>query len=581
MDKKKKILISAAIFALSLLSSSVGIKWGTPSRARTELVFKNNANLRDIMPALKESRNEVYSSYGAQRGSELLKLYLPSDGFMEVIWDGKKIKTEKEKLHAMRSVLLQNRFPDEQKTLYALSRIKPGEFKFDPGIYQYGGLYFYFCGIALKICSIAGFCRLSSDSGFYMANPQEASMLYTAVKMTGAVAGALFSSLLFLLGLEFFSFRAGLFAALFSCFLPSISFEAHSFKPFSFFLPFWLASAYFALKSFKESSRFSLFYFLSGVFSGLCAGSMLFGVFSSFSFLAAWLMRPVESGKIRFSVFFYAPAGFLLAFFCVNPYYIISFRDAFNELTHVGGVHGFHASLKHMLHYSFFEAHKILSWPVLLLGLFGFLCGAILKDRRILILAAPLPFFYFYTANAHWDFPHYSMPLVAIFLPLASIAAVKLSERFRIFYLVIFVSLVWNIGNLFYYKKVFADNEKNLLKAGEWISKNIPKGSSIGTSVYPYFGFKSYPPFPIMDYSLKPKADASYYIINDINHVYRSMNLSYRDTRAEDKDMVSKYDLMAVFKREKTWLDRLYSNYLYALFEQEIRVYRKKKLSLP
>lgn len=581
MDKKKKILISAAIFALSLLAASTGIKWGTPSKERTDLVFKNDANLRDILPALKESRNEVYSSYGAQGGSELLKLYLPPDGFAEVTWDGKKIKTEKEKLHAMRSVLLQNRFPDEQKTLYALSRIKPGELKFDPGIYQYGGLYFYSCGLALKICSIAGFCRLSSDSGFYMANPDQASRLYTAVKMAGAVAGALFSSLLFILGLEFFSFKAGLFAALFSCFLPSIAFEAHSFKPFAFFLPFWLASVYFALKSFEESRRFSFFYFLSGVFSGLCAGSMLFGIFSAFSFIAAWFIKPAETGKMRLSVFLYAPAGFLLAFFSVNPYYLLSFKDAFNELTHVGGVHGFHASLKHMLHYSFFEVHKILSWPVLLLGLFGFLHGIILKDRRILILAAPLPFFYFYTANAHWDFPHYSMPLAAILLPLAGIAAAWLGERFRFFYALVFISLVWNAGNLFYYKKVFIDNEKNLIKAGKWISENIPRGSSIGTSVYPYFGFKSYPPFPVMDYSLRPHLDASYYIVNDINHVYRSMNLSYRDTRAEDKDLVLNYDLMAVFKREKTWLDRFYSNYLYALFEQEIRVYRKKKLSLP
>ncbi len=578
MSKKKLTLFSLAVFAVSLFSYTAGISRGMPSKERALLVFKSEDNIRALLPALKESRKDVYESYDLQPGSELLKVYGASSKTREIVWEGKKIKVEDEKLHALRSVLLQNRFPDEQKTLYALSRIKPGEFKFDPGIYQYGGLYFYSCGLAIKLCSLAGICKLSSDPAFYMTDQRQAALLYILPKIAGAAAAALFSVILFIFGLKFFSFEAGLFAALFACCLPSISFESHSFKPFAFFLPFWLASSYFAVKSVKEKENFYSYYFLSGLFSGFSAGSMLFGGFSAFSSLAAWFIRSRQKEKINPLKFFYAPAGFLIAFFIANPYYILSFKAAFYELTHVGGMHGFHLSFSNMLHYSFFEVHKILSWPVIVLAAFGLVFAVLKRDLYIAIACAPLPFFYFYTANAHWDFPHYSMPLVPIALLSAGYGAAELIRRHKFFYLLIALGLLWNAGNLFYYKKVFADNEKNLNEAGRWINSNIPKGSSIAASTYPYFGFKSYPPFSLLDYSIKTAdKNAEYYIVNDINHIYRSMGISYRDEIAENPDLLSgSYQLAASFKRKKNRLDRLYSNWLYVLFEQEIFVYKKK-----
>lgn len=577
MNTKKLVLFSLMIFAVSLALYTVAIDMGMPTRERALLVFKSEDNIKALLPILKESRNEVYKNYDLQSGSELLKLYNSSNKVREVVWEGKKIKVEEEKLHSLRSVLLQNRFPDEQKTLYALSRIKPGELKLDPTIYQYGGLYLYSCGLAIKICSLVGICKLSSDAAFYMTDQRQTALLYTAAKVTGAVAAAFFSVLLFVFGLSFFSFEIGLFSALFACFLPSISFEAHSFKPFAFFLPFWLASSYFAVKSIKDSKHFDFYYFISGIFSGLSAGSMLFGSFSSFSFLAAWFIRSRQHKKSSFLKFLYAPLGFLIAFFLVNPYYILSFKNAFHELTHVGSMHSFQISLSNMLHYSFFELHKILSWPVIIFATVGAFFAIVRRDLYVAIIASPLPFFYFYTANAHWDFPHYSMPLVAVMVFLAGYGAANLINRYKFFYALIFLGLLWNIGNLFYYKKVFVENEKNLNDAGRWINSNIPKGSSIATSVYPYFGFKSYPPFSLLDYSIKVlDNNADYYIVNDINHAYRSMKISYRDEKAVNCELsLSNYQLIASFKRKKNWLDRFYSNWLYVLFEQEISIYKR------
>ncbi len=579
MKIKKIQIISIAlfIFLLSLFFNMWGISGGTPSEKRTELVFENYENVKDLIEPLKKSREDVYESYSKKSGSQLLKLYSPSEGRVDIVVNRKKISIEKEKLHSLRSALLQDRFPDEQKTFYAISRIKPNQFKFDPGVYQYGGIYFYSCGLAIKFCEILGICKITSDTSFYMLNPRHASMLYTSAKTAGAIAAAVFCVILFLTCLEFFSFSSAIFSALFACVLPSIQFESHSLKPFSFFLPFFMTSVYFALKSLKNKERFNSFYFLSGIFSGLSAGSMLFGGFSSFSFLAAFVFRAREKGQYFNKYFFIAPVGFVIGFFISNPYYLISFKDALNELLTVSSAHNFYISFPNMIHFALFEAHKILSWPVYLLGLVGIFFAFYFKDQRAITISMPFLVYFFYTSNAHWDFPHYSMPLVPAILTLSGWSMSLLIEKRRIFYLLFILFFVWNIGNSLYYKKVFSDNEKNLFEAGEWINKNIPFNSSIGSSVYPYFGFKSYPPFSILNYHVSVDSKEKYYIVNDINHIYKCMDLSYRDKRAQDTDFFKGYELVAKFSRKKTFLDRLYSNYLYILFEQEISIYKNNK----
>jgi len=545
-----------------------------PNEKRVFGVFKNEKNLNAALAPMLKAREEVYSDYSSKEGSELLKLYKKNSGQTQFIWDGKPIKTETQKLHSMRSVLLQNRFPDEQKTLYAISRIKPAQFKFDPGIYQYGGIYFYSCGAFIKLCSVVGLCELKSDTGFYMKDPRQTALLYAAGKFAGAFAAALFCVILLKLGTEFFSFRAGLFSAFFAASLPSLAFESHSLKPYSFFLPFWAACLYFALKAFKEREKFAFFYFLSGLFSGLCGGAMLLGSFCSFSFLAAYFFYAREN-SFSLKLFFLAPLGFLLGFFAGNPYYLLSFKAALAELAYVKGMHSFHFSLSNMLHFSFLELPKIASWPVLALAFFSVYFAFKQINKFLAIVFAPFAVYFVYTSNAHWDFPHYSMPLLPALLISSGFAVEKLSSYFPKTSAFFIFCILFNAGNLLHDKKIFLENEENLNEAGLWISENIPAGSKISFDSYPYFGFKSYPPFPVADYKIVKEKEGDYYILNEIDKVYHSMNISYGDSAAKTIGSSKEYVLLKEFSRKKTFLDKIYPNHRYSLFEQRIAIYKK------
>ncbi|NLI09591.1 MAG: hypothetical protein GX447_02390 [Elusimicrobia bacterium] len=574
MNYKIKISISVFIFVFSVFLNSLYLTKGMPSSQRASLVFKNKQNLKDALPYLIKAREDVYSDYSSKSGSELLKLYKEDSKEAFLKWDGKIIKTEKKKLHALRSVLLQNRFPDEQKILYAVSKIKPAEFKFDPGVYQYGGIYFYSCGALIKACSVLGICKLG-DSSFYMENHEQAALLYSAGKFTGVLSAAFFAVILFFIGTDFFSFKAGLFSALFAATLPSIAFEAHALKPYAFFLPFWGLCVYYSLKSIKFKEKFNRFYFLSGLYAGLAGGSMLLASFCVFSFLTAYFFYAKEN-KINLKVFLLGPFAFISGFFLANPYYIFSFKNAFGEIVYVKGAHNLVFSLSHMIRFALFELNKILSWPVYLLFAGAVILGFKEKNKFLIVSSSPFFFYFIYTSNAHWDFPHYSMPLAAAALPAAGFFAERMISYSKKAYLILSFAVLFNLGNTLYDRKIFLENEENLNKAGKWITENIPKGAKVAFDTYPYFGFKSYPPFPLPDYRIKEKNDGDYYVLNDINQYYGCMDLSYRDGMSESADFDKKYVLIADFYRKKTFWDKIYPNHRYVLFEQRIAVYKKK-----
>lgn len=573
--QKSHIMVVLFLTFLSLYLNIANVTIGLPSIEFINLIVDEEKNR--LYPLMKELREEVYSDYAKQTKIELLKCYIPKDRKFRIEINDKEKIIEENKIHVIRSAFLQSRWPDEQKTLISISNIKK---ELNPRIFHYGGFYIFSCGIALKISEIIGLIKIASDVEYYFKNIKDVQKLYAIPKILGGILAAISVPLVFLIGYRFFSLNAGLIAASFMAVVPSLSVEAHALKPFAFFIPFFLLSLYFSLDIMKDGGHEKKKFFLAGVFSGLSAGTMIFSGISLLFPVAACVWKKKERNNLKNAIVHltYTGVGFILSFLITNPFYIFAFKEVFAQIRHLYSIHSFHLNFFQMLHYSIYEFHKLCGFPIYILTVSGLIFFVLKKKKEYLvILSVFLPFF-IYTSNAHWDAPHYSMLLVPLSVLISAefIRWMKDRMKLKFFYsFLILFTFIFTLGNSVYYHMVLRSNYKNLIETGKWINENISPGTSLGTSTYPHFGFKSYPPFRILNYSVNKNESPDYFIINDVNYKLKSMNVSYRDPLADEFLYKKNYKLIKNFTRQKNFLDKFYKNYLYIVFEQEFKIYSK------
>ena len=560
------MLLISLFTALSLFLSFWGVNAGLPSNETAALIFPDRSVLRDLGGVLKSTREEVYSDYRKQTGIELLKTYEPDDDTVTAVVSGRPASIQKKKLHSMRSGLLQSRFPDEQKSIMALSNIKPAVFDFNPNIFQYGGLYFYSVGAALKASELAGIAKITSDVEYYFNNQDKAAMLYIVPKCLGGILAAAAVPLIYILGGLISGKRAGIFAAFMLAALPSVAAESHSFKPYSFFLPFMTASLIFSFKACSRPGRLN--FFLSGVFAGLSAGALIISGTALISSIAAYFFSLKKNDKNPAGILFIF-AGFAAAFIAVNPYWLLSFSEVKNEFSHLTRQAPFIFSPARMFHHFFFELHKITGWGVYMLFAGGLLLALKKRSAKDWILLSGLLPFYIYTANTHWASPHYAMPLIPFAVLLAARFALWLGDtvKWKPIYLSLLVFVgFYTIGNSVYYDLLLT-KDKHLLEAGSWINKNIPRNAELGASIYPLFGYQGYPPFNVLSYNINQSRDPEYFISLGKDDPFISGGRS----------AVENYSPLVKFSRKKTFLDKLYSNHLFYYWDLDVTVYSKNK----
>lgn len=86
---------------------------------------------------------------------------------------------------------LYSRQPDEVITFMALQRMNPRRLDFDPKLYQYGGGYIYLIGAVVGLTSLLGLTHLTSDTGVYLAEPEQFARFYVAARFVSLFFGAL------------------------------------------------------------------------------------------------------------------------------------------------------------------------------------------------------------------------------------------------------------------------------------------------------------------------------------------------------------------------------------------------------
>ncbi|MBI4719130.1 MAG: glycosyltransferase family 39 protein [Planctomycetes bacterium] len=138
--------------------------------------------------------------------------------------------------------------PDEMITMMALARMRPGQWDFDPRLYQYGGLFLYPVAALIRLCGAMGLIDVRSDVVFYLDHPEEFAKFYVVARAYSAAWGAVGLLLVFAITRRLGGQAAGLLAATLFAFLPVVVCMAHEGKPHLPGATLMLAAVWFAMR---------------------------------------------------------------------------------------------------------------------------------------------------------------------------------------------------------------------------------------------------------------------------------------------------------------------------------------------
>jgi len=123
---------------------------------------------------------------------------------------------------------LYSRQPDEMITFRALySARRDG----DPRLYQYGGLFIYPVGAALRVASAVGLVVLKDDLAFYLDHPAAFGRFYVVARLVVLGYGLAGVALCYALGRRFAGDLAGVIAAILFVLMPITVNMVHEAKP--------------------------------------------------------------------------------------------------------------------------------------------------------------------------------------------------------------------------------------------------------------------------------------------------------------------------------------------------------------
>lgn len=554
--------------ALTLFLSLWNVTAGMPSAAQAALVCPDAKTLAGLAPVMMALREEVYEHYTTLPGNDIRKFYRPTTDRVAVTLNGAPAQAEKWKLHALRSALLQMRYPDEPKTWASLARLKPGQGEFNTHLYHYGGLYVYSCGAAVKAASMLHFFPLAS-TGHYLTHPEDARRMYITPRLWAALVTVFAIPLIFLCGRRLYGHNAGIAAAVLLAVLPAVSVESHYFKPYAFSLAFVLATLYFSLR-FLESDR-PADLLLSSVFAGLSAGALLMNGAFLFCPAAALLLSGRRNAGARAALLLGVVLGFAAAFIVSNPHWLMAPKEAFSELTTQQSDIPFRFGLSRLAHHFFLEFYKLFSLPLYCLAAAGLLYSLLRPGKAELVMLAAFVPYYLYIANQFPLSPHYAVPLIPFAVLMASRLAAALSRKTVLRPVVpaaLALVAAFALADAVYYDLYIGASQKNLLAAGAWINKTIPAGETIGTSRPLHFSYGGFPPFSLLDYRVNETENSRYVIIIDND-----------DPLPRSPEFARNYRPEKTFRADVPVLGRVFKNDLYFMWDHDIRIFKQSEVT--
>jgi len=269
------VLLAIGVLAYLVLP---GLQWGLPSKERNSLTLGEDPSAwraPQIPTGEKESPWENY----------------PND------LNGGRRRTGSQPRSAFNPV--RSYHPDEYVFFKSLSGMRPSELRFFPGFFGWPALQIYVVGAALKVSSWLGLATLVPDMDFYFKKPEEMARLYeigrgvTFLFAVGCIlviwraAGRLFGA------------AAGDAAALLLAATPLFSMNAR-YLTADVPMLFWISLVLlFSTHIFSGGGR--RWYVLSGIALGFAAATRYQGAAAAFFVAAAHWMRPADAQASAFA----------------------------------------------------------------------------------------------------------------------------------------------------------------------------------------------------------------------------------------------------------------------------------------
>jgi hypothetical protein len=308
-ETKRTTLILSGLLALACGLFLTGIQWGLPSHASDPFLFGNRTpwtgeQILSLAPGWADDAN---------RGADVAAHPL-ADRDKPIIVN----QTDSQRAAIIRRYRLYSDQPDEMITLRALAQMNPGKLRFDPKLYQYGGLWVYPIAAILKGLTPFRLVHLTSDLAFYLDHPEAFGRLYVVMRLYSAAWGIVGGIVMFRLATRISQSQLiGATAAICYMLLPTVINGAHEAKPHLAGAVLGLIATDFALRAIETGkTRWAI---ATGIACGAAAGMVL----------SEWLiigLLPVLAYFLptrRLLSLLFACAAALATYAITNPYVII------------------------------------------------------------------------------------------------------------------------------------------------------------------------------------------------------------------------------------------------------------------
>ncbi|MCX6375651.1 MAG: glycosyltransferase family 39 protein [Armatimonadetes bacterium] len=391
--------------------------------------------------------------------------------------------------------------PVETTVLLAALRVNFFQGALDPGFYNYGTLFIYLVNLSVVAGSVFGLINV--PSGDIFSKIGEFAKFYLAGRIAALVLGVLTVYLVYLLAKRAYGRGVGILAALFMAVLPIHVMHSKFLAvdvPATFFV---VAALIFAVRI-TDGQRLRD-YLLSGLFAGLAAGTK----YATGLVIIAPIIAHLSSDKTRPILRPFSPKliGAILAaalgVLIGTPGAVLNpdgFMRGFTfEMHHARTGHGL-VFTDTGSGYVYHLMHSL--WPgmgpaLLVLSLLGVLYALRRRTAPDLILLAFLVVYYAVIGAAQVRFARYTIPILPVLVILAARVSADLVARLRsgrafaksVGYIVILILVLVSGYTLLYsiaLDRMCASTDTRD-RAADWITRNVPPGSSIGLPTIPWF----------------------------------------------------------------------------------------------
>ncbi len=366
-----------AVLLVYVVFATAGINWGLPSRDVDRYLFGGDE------PWTGQRIHELANA--ARRDSDARGADVDADPLDKTRYPVPLNDTDQKAAAIYLRYRLFTHQPDEMITMMALSRMRPGEFDFDPGLYQYGGVFIYPVGAVIKLCGVVGLIDARSDLVYYLDHPAEFGKFYIAARAYVAAWGLIGVLAVYSIARRLKDHATGLVAALLCAVLPVVVCMSHEAKPHLPGAVLMLVAVLLAMRYIDRDKRRDLWLLC------VACGAALGMVLSSLPVLVLipfveWLRVQRDRAGLGSAVGRAAAgAGIALAVYLVtNPYVPINLvanqdvlRSNFGNSLAMYEVSRIGEGLARMIELTAEGA----SWLVLVFGCIG--AGLLIKQRRV------------------------------------------------------------------------------------------------------------------------------------------------------------------------------------------------------